>query len=75
MFGDAVIGPAVAMFSLMPAVVLTSKLVPKGYIYVSLCVQVSVCVGCMHGVFVPPFCLCMCLHVAVCACVLCDSKP
>jgi len=30
MFGDAVIGPAVAMFSLMPAVVLTSKLVPKG---------------------------------------------
>ncbi|EKX41892.1 hypothetical protein GUITHDRAFT_74385 [Guillardia theta CCMP2712] len=30
MFGDAVIGPAVMMFALMPAVVLTSKLVPKG---------------------------------------------
>ena len=30
MFGDAVIGPAVMMFAFMPAVVLTSKLVPKG---------------------------------------------
>eukprot|EP00286_Rhodomonas_abbreviata_P018291 CAMPEP_0181310308 /NCGR_PEP_ID=MMETSP1101-20121128/12516_1 /TAXON_ID=46948 /ORGANISM="Rhodomonas abbreviata, Strain Caron Lab Isolate" /LENGTH=570 /DNA_ID=CAMNT_0023416927 /DNA_START=15 /DNA_END=1727 /DNA_ORIENTATION=+ len=30
MFGDAVIGPAVMMFVFMPAVVLTSKLVPKG---------------------------------------------
>jgi hypothetical protein len=30
MFGDAVIGPAVMMFAFMPAIVLTSKLVPKG---------------------------------------------
>eukprot|EP00290_Baffinella_frigidus_P011892 CAMPEP_0180150054 /NCGR_PEP_ID=MMETSP0986-20121125/21212_1 /TAXON_ID=697907 /ORGANISM="non described non described, Strain CCMP2293" /LENGTH=519 /DNA_ID=CAMNT_0022096899 /DNA_START=162 /DNA_END=1718 /DNA_ORIENTATION=- len=30
MFGDAVIGPAVGMFAAMPALVLTSKLVPKG---------------------------------------------
>jgi folate/biopterin transporter len=30
MFGDAIIGPAVMMFAFMPAVVLTSKLVPKG---------------------------------------------
>ena len=30
MFGDAVIAPAVGMFSAMPALVLTSKLVPKG---------------------------------------------
>ena len=30
MFGDAVLGPAVMMFAFMPAVVLTSKLVPKG---------------------------------------------
>eukprot|EP00960_Hanusia_phi_P059666 764249-Hanusia_phi.AAC.4 len=29
MFGDAVIGPAVGMFAAMPALVLTSKLVPK----------------------------------------------
>eukprot|EP00802_Teleaulax_amphioxeia_P010046 Tamp_10071.p1 GENE.Tamp_10071~~Tamp_10071.p1 ORF type:complete len:642 (+),score=101.05 Tamp_10071:129-1928(+) len=30
MLGDAVIGPAIGMFSAMPALVLTSKLVPKG---------------------------------------------
>mmetsp|Transcript_23524 Transcript_23524/g.47952 ORF Transcript_23524/g.47952 Transcript_23524/m.47952 type:complete len:154 (+) Transcript_23524:42-503(+) len=30
MFGDAVIGPAIGMFAAMPALVLTSKLVPKG---------------------------------------------
>jgi len=30
MFGDAVIAPAVGMFSAMPGLVLTSKLVPKG---------------------------------------------
>jgi hypothetical protein len=30
MFGDAVIGPPVMMFAFMPAIVLTSKLVPKG---------------------------------------------
>jgi hypothetical protein len=30
MFGDAIIGPAIGMFAFMPAVVLTSKLVPKG---------------------------------------------
>jgi uncharacterized membrane protein len=75
MFGDAVIGPAVAMFSLMPAVVLTSKLVPKGYVCVSVCVQVSVCVGYMQAGCEHLFCLCMWLHVAVCVCVLCDSKP
>jgi len=30
MFGDAVIAPAIGMFSAMPGLVLTSKLVPKG---------------------------------------------